>query len=184
VSWQSYHCDPCPPPIEPPPTLSDCVTLGDERILGALATAQGKQSMTAPLPAGVPENGVLTRLHTRYDKQTLSEDLVFKTARPLEGGRDNGNGGSGRGIGLGSLSGVNNFQARYIIRHYWTGKVQCDSPQWGMWGDNPRNPRRREKPSAATGLANAARGKVVLADVVQTPVPSLGITGHKHRRGK
>ena len=30
---------------------------------------------------------VLTRLHTRYSKDTLSEDLVFAPAKPVVGGR-------------------------------------------------------------------------------------------------
>jgi len=32
---------------------------------------------------------VLTRLHTRYDKATLSEDLIFREASPMIGGRAN-----------------------------------------------------------------------------------------------
>ena len=30
---------------------------------------------------------VLTRLHARYDAKTLTEDLVFKAADPVVGGR-------------------------------------------------------------------------------------------------
>ena len=30
---------------------------------------------------------VLTRLHTRYDRTTLSEDLLFREAKPVVGGR-------------------------------------------------------------------------------------------------
>jgi hypothetical protein len=37
---------------------------------------------------------VLTRLHTRYSKQTLSEDLVFREAPPVMGGRANWDGAS------------------------------------------------------------------------------------------
>jgi len=31
---------------------------------------------------------VLTRLHTRYDQQTLTDDLVFKAAEAVVGGRE------------------------------------------------------------------------------------------------
>ena len=157
-SWDTGSCDPCPsPPLE----ASELAVLG--------ADVLGQEAMSG--------NFVLTRLHTRYDKQTLSEDLVFKTAPPMIGGRE------GENRTRIDRNDANNFQGRYIIRHYWQGKVACQNPQWGMWGDNPHNQRRREKPSAATGLANAERGKVVLADVVNTPVPSLSLAGHKHRRG-
>ena len=37
---------------------------------------------------------VLTRLHTRYDKATLSEDLIFREAKPVMGGRANWDGTS------------------------------------------------------------------------------------------
>ena len=157
-SWDTGSCDPCPtPPLEP----SELAVLG--------ADVLGEEAQSG--------NFVLTRLHTRYDKQTLSEDLVFKTAPPMIGGRE------GENKTRIAREDVNNFQGRYIIRHYWNGKVACQTPQWGVWGENPRNARRREKPSAATGLANAARGKVVLADVVNTPIPSLSIAGHKRHRG-
>jgi MYXO-CTERM domain-containing protein len=33
--------------------------------------------------------------------------------------------------------GINNFQARYIIRHPWTGPVACQNPQRGIWGGPP-----------------------------------------------
>jgi hypothetical protein len=158
-SWDTGSCDPCPtPPLDP----SELAVLG--------ADVLGDEAQSG--------NFVLTRLHTRYDKQTLSEDLVFKTAPPMIGGRE------GENKTRIAREDVNNFQGRYIIRHYWQGKVACQNPHWGVWGENPHNTRRREKPSAATGLANAARGKVVLADVVNTAVPSLGIAGKKHKRGE
>ena len=37
---------------------------------------------TVPCP-----DDVLTRLHTRYDQKTLSEDLLFREAPPVVGGR-------------------------------------------------------------------------------------------------
>jgi hypothetical protein len=184
VSWQSYHCDPCPAPAQPPPTLSDWVTLGDETILGAMAT-QAKASVQQPLPPGVPETWVLTRMHTRYDKATLSEDLVFRAAQPMIGGTANGDGTNADEGARQSTDGHSRFQGRYIIRHYWEGPVACQNPRWGIWTGPPMDPSGyRTSPGVPAGsagpqtagdLANAKRGVFTLSSVVRTPVPSLNL---------
>ena len=120
---------------------------------------------------------VLTRLHTRYSKESLSEDLVFREAKPVMGGRANWNGTAGdAGAQVSESGGINNFQGRYIIRHYWTAAVACDKPEFDRWGGPPGNEGARNA-TAAKGLATAPRGKVALADTVQSPVPSLGMPG-------
>jgi hypothetical protein len=45
---------------------------------------------------------ILTRLHVRYSAATFPEDLVFQQTQDQE-----------------------NFQARYVIRHPWTGSPQA-----------------------------------------------------------
>ncbi len=72
---------------------------------------------------------------------------------------------------------MNNFQGRYIIRHYWTGPVACKDPRYDIWGGPPGDPDARPTPTAAKGLATAPRGKVVLKAEVRSPVPLLGIAG-------
>jgi MYXO-CTERM domain-containing protein len=112
--------------------------------------------------AGTPM--VITRLHTRYDASTLGEDIVFRSAKPVQGGREvwmsaapSADAGSApptleKGATPASM---NNFQARYVIRHPWTGPITCDHPRRGVWG----GPWKEEapKPVAATGLAGAPR---------------------------
>src|SRR5262249_58461130 len=132
--------DPGPGRAQPPPTLSDWVSLGDEPILGQLASSQPKQAMMAPLPPGVPETWVLTRLHTRYDKQSLSDDLVFRAARPMIGGTANPDGTNADEGATPSKDGHSRFQGRYIIRHYWEGAITCQNPQFGIWTGPPANP--------------------------------------------
>jgi hypothetical protein len=192
VNWQSYHCDPCPAPEQPPPTLSDWVTLGDETILGALANMKPGQSMSAnsPLPAGLSENWVLTRLHTRYDKATLSEDLVFRAGKAMLGGTANGDGTSAdQGA---TPSAQNRFQGRYIIRHYWEGPVACEHPRYGIWTGPPQTNLNayRTSPGVAAGngapktagdLANAQRGVFKLSSVVKSAVPALELRGGSSR---
>ena len=131
---------------------------------------------------------VLTRLHTRYSKETLSEDLIFREAKPVMGGRANWNGTNGdEGATVSQTAdgGVNNFQGRYIIRHYWNKSVACQNPQYDEWGGPPDNPYGRPAPTAAKGLATAPRGKVVLKAEVRSAVPLLGIPSKPpHRRQK
>ena len=125
---------------------------------------------------------MLTRLHARYSKETLAEDLIFREAKPAMGGRANWNGTNGDEGAQVAAGGVNNFQGRYIIRHYWNGKVACQQPQFDNWGGPPGNPDARPTPTAAKGLATAPRGKVALKDEVCSPVPSLGIPGKPPQR--
>jgi hypothetical protein len=165
-SWQTTGCDPCP---VPPLTASDLATLG-------LDVLEPGTRVSDPYGA----SWVLTRLHTRYSKETLSEDLLFREAKPVMGGRANWNGTNGDAGAQVTEGGVNNFQGRYIIRHYWAGAVACENPQYDQWGGPPDG----RGPLAAKGLASAARGKVALTQVVQSPVPLLAIPGKAppHRR--
>jgi hypothetical protein len=150
-SWDTSSCDPCPgPPLDD----GEIQTLGASRV-------------------GDDGQWVVTRLHTRYSKETLSEDLVFHAAPPIEGGRaEREDGGGPHGA---KRSDNNNFQARYIIRHYWTKKVTCDSPQRGMWGGPPDGRVENFRPRPARDLASAARGVVKLGEVVKGRVPELGL---------
>jgi hypothetical protein len=79
---------------------------------------------------------VLTRLHARYGKDSLGDDLVFRTAKPIVGGRERlaQEGQVERGAVEDS---INNFQGRYIIRHKWAGEIDCESPKRGVWGGPP-----------------------------------------------
>jgi hypothetical protein len=161
-SWDTNSCDPCPtPPLE----AAELATLGADVLPQVVKSGRS----------------ILTRLHTRYDRQTLSDDLVFREAPALMGGREGEN-----QTQLASLSsgGANAFQARYVIRHAWQGPVKCQNPVWGRWGEPPGG--AEPKPSAATGLANAPRGTVALKKVVRSAVPALGLPGAPapHRKGE
>jgi len=145
-SWESSSCDPCPtPPLEE----SDIATLGGD----VLFTAQGAQAAYGT---------VLTRLHTRYDSSTLTEDLVFRAADPVVGGREFMSNGNELEKGARKDS-YNNFQARYAIRHPWTGPITCSKPRRGMWGGPPSGVTGSTAPVPATNLAAAPRGSIKLA---------------------
>ncbi len=68
-------CDPCPPPHP----MDDPLT----RLLGAdvMPGVKGDASV-----AKFASEATLTRLHLRSTKETLTDDLVFKLADPIEGG--------------------------------------------------------------------------------------------------
>ncbi|HMF42849.1 MAG TPA: DUF2330 domain-containing protein [Polyangia bacterium] len=184
-AWQTAGCDPCP---TPPLSANDLATLGLDVLEGigvAAPPPSGKRGRGGPpgmFFGGGGPSWVLTRLHTRYSKETLSEDLIFREAKPAMGGRANWNGTNGDEGATVTEGGVNNFQGRYIIRHYWDKPVACKNPQFEQWGGAPGNPDARPTPTAAKGLASAPRGKVVLTAEVRSPVPLLGIAGKHHRR--
>jgi hypothetical protein len=196
-AWQTTGCDPCP---TPPLSADDLATLGLDVLEGigvAVPPASpnaGKPGAGAPMRRPPPgrffgggPSWVLTRLHARYSKETLAEDLIFREAKAAMGGRANWNGTNGDEGATVAEGGVNNFQGRYIIRHYWKGPVACQSPQYDQWGGPPGNPFGRPTPTAAKGLATAPRGKVVLTAEVRSPVPLLGIAGkpsHRRQKGK
>ena len=65
----NYHCDPC---TDGDITSPDLITLGGDIVGGDIARG----------------NFVLTRLHARYGKTDIKDDLVFREAMPVTGGRE------------------------------------------------------------------------------------------------
>lgn len=185
-SWDASTCDPCPTPALEPHELA---TLGYDVLYTPMpAPKDGKQAQGKPKdaveqllaaspaqmtqPPQPPSGFVLTRLHVRYGKNGLADDLVFKAAPPIAGGREmmSGDGKLEQGA---QASSYNNFQARYAIRHAWTGPIECENPRRGQWGGPPGG--GEPKPTAATELAFAPRDKVALASIVAQDVPELGV---------
>lgn len=154
-AWDASSCDPCPVPALSPESLS---TLGADVIPSR----------------DDPGSFVLTRLHARYTKDALGQDLLFREAPPIEGGRESDAGSSNKhGV---STSSVNNFQARYAIRHPWTGPITCNQPRRGVWGGPPDGTPGAGDPKPALNVAHAPRGQMDLATVFRERVPELGIT--------
>jgi len=149
-SWAASTCDPCPGPTLTP---SDLTTLGLDAV------------------GGQPYNWTLTRLHYRYTHDALGDDLVFRPAPAIVGGRGmpDAEGVLTREV---SETGSNNFQGRYAILHPWEGEVSCDDPQPGRWGGPPGG---AEPPAApATNLAFAARGND-LGSYLAEDLPELSV---------
>jgi hypothetical protein len=192
-SWDASSCDPCPVPALRPNELA---TLGADVVLKAdkeekddsvpqLAPSPSpvtrKPGQPAPRRRRPPRRWrrrswsgwVLTRLHVRYDKNALGEDLRFREAPAIVGGREflHTRGKLEEGARQGSR---NNFQARYAIRHPWKGPITCDEPRFGIWGGPPSGEKKAGTMSALN-LAFAKRGAVKLASYVRQDVPELNI---------
>jgi hypothetical protein len=207
-SWAAGSCDPCPGPTLQPEELAtlgldvlDPMTPAQVAARDAAAEALKKlnalySSGTSPTPeqeqqasaeyqrlvqAAPRETNayelVLTRLHARYGKD-ITNDLVFKTADAIVGGRefvvDTKTGKLEEGA---QKSSNNNFQARYAIRHPWTGPISCLSPKRGKWGGPPSG-QSDDGPQPALNLAFASRDLVKLPDAVVRDIPEIGIKAH------
>ncbi|MEO7329494.1 MAG: DUF2330 domain-containing protein [Minicystis sp.] len=150
-AWAAGSCDPCPGP-----TLSE----GDLKLLGGDL-----------VPGGMPTwSTMLTRLHLRYTKESLGQDLVFRAAPPIVGGNGWAQPNADK-HGASPSQGQSMFQGRYIVRHPWKGEITCTDPTFGRWGQNPGGV------SAARDLAFAPREGTLLASLVVEDVPSLGLHG-------
>jgi hypothetical protein len=174
-AWQATTCDPCPGPAL---NYNDFMTLGADVLDGGAQIAAPAAPPGRPNPAmrrrvqpGWGMDFVLTRLHARYGKD-LEDDLVFKAAPPIVGGREFVQSGNKLEEGA-RPSSVNNFQGRYAIRHRWTGPIACTNPRRGVWGGPPTGGSARTQP--ALGLAFAPRGQVQLARSIKGDVPEIGL---------
>ncbi len=114
-----------------------------------LATLGRRRAARTMAPGG--GSFVITRLHARYAQGHLGDDLHFRPAAAIVGGRE------GQGTQAQAEHSTNNFQARYVIRHKWSGGRRVRQPAASaMWGGPPDGQRRRCT-SPALGLAFAAR---------------------------
>jgi len=146
-SWMSNTCDPCP---VPPLSQADVAALGAD----VMETRNGF---------------VITRLHARYAKDALGDDLFFRAAPPIVGGREFVQSGGKLEQGA-RPDAMNNFQARYAIRHAWTGPIACAHPQRGIWGGPPDGRPEETKAAAKIGFLPRA-GSLTLASFVRGAVP-------------
>jgi len=157
-AWQASSCDPCPAPS---------LSTSEVKLLGADVLPSMKDIDEWALPGQF----VLTRLHARYGKD-LGEDLVFRAAEPIAGGRESRD-PQGK-LEHGSRQNAHNmFQGRYAIRHAWRGPITCLNPKRGNWGGPPDGGARRV--SAAKDAAFAKNESVDLASLLLSDVPELDI---------
>jgi hypothetical protein len=156
-AWDASTCDPCPGPTL---TANDFITLGADA-----------------LPSKTPSGFVLTRMHARYTRDNIGEDLVFQAAPPIVGGRGLPD-AKGRFTEEGAQpGGANSFQGRYAILYPWTGEVKCANPNRGSWSVPPSGLGSTHVSTVSRGLGAAAppRGKIQLASLIKDDLPALGL---------
>jgi hypothetical protein len=147
----SLKCDPCP---DNQMQNRDVTLLGGDVIDGDVAS-----------------KFVLTRLHARYSAKDMKDDLRFKEAKPVTGGREEW---TKKGLEYGANASEENFfQARYAIRHWWTGPIKCKNPQRGVWG-GPTGDQMDDGTISAQKIAFAPRGKLALGTVIQRDIWEIG----------
>jgi MYXO-CTERM domain-containing protein len=160
-SWDASTCDPCPGPML---YSEDFATLGADVIDG-----QGNDEGW-----GWRNGWVITRLHARYSKDGLTDDLVFRKADPIVGGREVYDANR---IETGATpASFNNFQGRYIMRNRWTGGVACADPQWGVWGGPPADSEQQDTGPIGALSANsvaAVGGGEPANDISEVPLERL-----------
>ena len=169
-AWQATSCDPCPTsPLAP----ADFATLGAD----VLPTKVSDEDQWKP-----ERQFVLTRLHARYDKASLGEDLVFKAAPPIVGGREFLT--DGKALEQGSRpDSMNNFQGRYAIRYPWKGKVECKNPVYGRWGGPPSGEQQAGTKSVQD-TAFVTRDPAKVDALAESPIAELNVKGLKARAGE
>ena len=125
--WDMGWCDPC----AADPLTPDELRQAGVFWLGPQANARG---------GGQPV--MLTRLHLRYTRESLPEDLVFQETADRQ-----------------------NFQARYVLRHPWTGEAGSCAAAPAYFEEVARRKEREAATLASlTGWdVNAIRAKMALA---------------------
>ena len=177
-SWDATSCDPCP---EPPLTPQELSTLGGDVIVPTkpdpYSDIPGVVPQRRPARTFQPYGFVLTRLHYRYDKDGLDEDLVFRAAGPIVGGRGMPNRDGQLGERRAEASSINNFQGRYVMLHPWEGAITCENPVRGMWGGPLGQPEPRPFAAPNTMLKGATAPVLTnqLPSLIETDIPELDL---------
>jgi hypothetical protein len=126
---------------------------------------------------------VLTRLHHRYDKTTLTKDFEIGPASPIHGGVDIPTGPQGTLPMDVKPAADNQFQVRFTSFHQSPAIAHCDKPERWRWGKAPRTYLGLRKIWLAQDTATKNRTSYKPADLVYTPIPDLGLAGKPELQG-
>lgn len=111
--WDMSWCDPC---------AADPLTPAELREAGVYWAGEGRAR-------GGGQPVMLTRLHLRYTRESLPEDLVFQETQDRT-----------------------NFQARYVLRHPWTGSPDaCEAAKPYFAEVDARREREAQTLASLTG---------------------------------
>ena len=121
---------------------------------------------------------VVSRVHYRYDDKSLPNDPKLGAASgAIEGGVAQPKGQKGEADTEVRPAAQNKFQVRYNNFHPWVPVIQCPNPERYRWGKAPRDYRGLRKTWIAEDLTRKSRTQIKPAEMLRTPIPSLGISG-------
>jgi MYXO-CTERM domain-containing protein len=130
---------------------------------GAKDTIKAKFALVSRLYLG---QLVLTRLRLRAAKGA-GGDLELRTAAAIEGGREEGPTGEAEKK-VYFAEHANNFHARYVARHPWSGPIACEDPKRGVWGARPKGaPTGKPAASPPPSASASASGKAAVASAAE-----------------
>ncbi|HEX2879211.1 MAG TPA: hypothetical protein VHO25_06720, partial [Polyangiaceae bacterium] len=119
---------------------------------------------------------MLTRLHYRYGAADLPKDIELRPANNVEGGIDLPKGPKGEAsIEVTPSDKPSRLQTRFNNLHVSPSEVKCEKRERNRWGKAPRTYRGLRKIWQAQDLATRNRSLFKLPEVIQTPLPKLGI---------
>jgi hypothetical protein len=152
------------------------VTVCDTCLTGSVSAAEmlsfGADAIPPP-PNGDRTSGfVLTRLHTRYVPEGVVDDVTFRPAPPIAGGREvhAADGEFEKGA---HASDANDFRTRYVVRHPWTGNIACTEPHRGTWGGYPGG--ALPAPMVAHSIGLVGPTKMELGVFLREDLPNLDL---------
>ena len=123
------------------PCAADPLDADQLRQLGVFWVGHETGASGSKIMPQQPQNVFVTRLHVSYDSKHFPEDLVFQETGDRQ-----------------------NYQGRYVIRHPYTGPVNCDASDY-------RQTTRERQEREAQNLANLTGWDI---DDIRARVPYLG----------
>ena len=147
---------------------ADLYTLGDEQVFPTERRRRRQRHRPTPTGRGMSSgpyfgnssSWVLTRMHTRYDQPDAHRrpDLPRRQARGRRSRQWRRRSGRPGRPHRGQQA-SNNFQGRYIIRHYWEAALACEKPVYGVWGGPPGSAQLRRRLQAGKARAGGGSGQ-------------------------
>ncbi len=143
--WDMAWCDPCAADPLSPEELKRAGVFwlgGDEPSIANVPLTTGSPPIALPRATSAASPVMLTRLHLRYTPETLPEDLMFQETQDRQ-----------------------NFQARYVLRHAWSGDASaCDAAKRYFEDVATRREREALTMAALTGWdLNQIRARMNIA---------------------
>lgn len=141
-AWNMNWCDPCAADPLSQDELRKLGVFWTEDVVKSATGGRPRVQMIMPPFGGGATEAYITRLHVRYDATTFPEDLMFQETADVE-----------------------NYQARFVLRHPWVGEMKCDM------AENYRRDLKSRRQKEAETLAKLTGWK--MADIRQEMGPEV-----------